>query len=215
MPIDQKNISQRLDELIQLIQSDEPETIGEVTSGTITILEKLYGTNSEKLKAYNQMYQDYVRNPNKYSMIVRDSEILYNTKGILKSIKSEVAAGLVGILELQAQGGIFGDFINLAKESLDENKDVAAVLVSAALEDALKRFAMQNTLDVAEKDMSEVINALKSKGLLRDLQASIVQGHAKLRNKAFHANWDKIDTASVSSAIAFTESFILDKFSSN
>lgn len=214
MPIDQQNISQRLDELIKSAQSDNPGTIGEVTSGTITILEKLYGKNSEKLKAYIQMYQSYLKDPNKTSGFVR-SKIRYDTLGILKSIKSEVAAGLVGNLELQAQGGIFGDFITLARESLDESKDVAAVLVSAALEDALKRFALQNTLDVAEKDMSEVINALKSKGLLRDPQASIVQGHAKLRNKAFHANWDKIETASVNSAIAFTESFILDNFSSN
>ena len=45
MPIDQKNISQRLDELIQSAQSGDAETVGEVTSGTITILEKLYVSN--------------------------------------------------------------------------------------------------------------------------------------------------------------------------
>jgi len=214
MPIDQEIISQRLDELIQLVSSRSPGDIGEVTSGTISILEILYGSYSEKMKAYIQMYQNYVKEPHKHITSIQN-DIRNATFGVLKSIKSEVAAGLVGNLELQAQGGIFGDFITLARESLDENKDVAAVLVSAALEDALKRFAMQNNLNVAEKDMSEVINALKSKGLLKDPQASIVQGHAKLRNKAFHANWDKIETASVNSAIAFTESFILDNFSSN
>ena len=214
MPIDQEIISQRLDELIQSVQSSNDGCLEEAISSTINILEKLYGTNSEKLKAYIHLYQAYVKAPNKNIASVADS-ICYGTLGILKSIKSEVAAGLVGNLELQAQGGIFGDFITLARESLDESKDVAAVLVSAALEDALKRFALQNNLDVSEKDMSEVINALKSKGLLRDPQASIVQGHAKLRNKAFHANWDKIETASVNSAIAFTERFILDNFGSN
>ncbi|GAI75371.1 unnamed protein product [marine sediment metagenome] len=202
------------EELIKSAQSRKIGCLEEAISSTITILEKLYGTNSEKLKAYIHLYQDYVRNPHKNAAIVYES-IHSGTLGILKSIKSEVAAGLVGNLELQAQGGIFADFITLARESLDENKDVAAVLVSAALEDALKRFALQSNLDVAEKDMSEVINALKSKGLLKDPQASIVQGHTKLRNKAFHANWDNIETASVNSAIAFTESFILDKFSSN
>jgi hypothetical protein len=58
-----------------------------------------------------------------------------------------------------------------------------------------------------------VINALKTKGLLKDLQASIAKSHKELRKKAFHANWDKIDNTSVSSAIAFTESFILENFS--
>ena len=87
------------------------------------------------------------------------------------------------------------------------------MLVSAALEDALKRFALQNGLDVADADMVKVINALKSKGLLKDPQASIVQGYAQFRNKAFHANWDKIEKESVNSAIGFTETFILKHFS--
>jgi len=213
MPIDQEIISQRLDELMQSAQSRSPGITGEVTSGTITILEKLYGTNSEKLKAYIQMYQVYVRDPHRRAGIER--QIRDDTLGILKSIKSEVAAGLVGSLTLQAQGGIFGDFIFLAKQSLDENKDVAAVLVSAALEDALKRLALQNGLDVADANMEQVINALASKGLLKGPQISIAKGHKELRKKAFHANWDKIDGTSVSSAIAFTESFILENFNSN
>ena len=213
MPIDQERISQRLDELIKLGESRHDTTVmGQVTSGTITILETLYGPNSEKVKAYTQLYQNYVRNPNRTVIRVL-SNMLSHTSGVLKSIKSEVEAGLVGNLGLQAQGGIFGDFVTLARESLDESKDVAAVLVSAALEDALKRFALQNELNVPDANMEQVINALKSKGLLKDPQASIVQSHAKLRNKAFHANWDKIEKASVNSAIGFTETFILEHFS--
>jgi len=211
MPIDQNSISLRLDELIQLVNSRNAESIGEITSGTISILEKLYGANNEKLKAYNLLYQEYARSKHKYAGSIQN-DIRYGTLGVLKSIKSEVEAGLVGNLELRAQGGIFGDFINLARESLDENKDVAAVLVSAALEDALKRFALQNDLDVADANMEQVINALKSKGLLRDPQASIAKGHKELRKKAFHANWDTIEKASVNSAIGFTETFILENF---
>ena len=45
--------------------------------------------------------------------------------------------------------------------------------------------------------MSQVINALKSKGLLKDPQATIVQSYVKLRNKVFHAEWDKIEKESV------------------
>ena len=211
MPIDKETIIQRIDYLIDLQKSQNPEVIGEITSGTISILENLYGANNEKLKAYIQMYQDYIKDPKKYAQTVED-RLRYATLGVLKSIKSEVETGLVGNLELQAQGGIFGDFITLAKESLDENKDVAAVLVCAALEDSLKRFALQKGLDVAEEDMPQVINALKSKGILKGPQASIAQSYTKFRNKAFHASWDKIDKTSVSSAIGFTESFILENF---
>ena len=213
MPIDKENISRRLDELIQVAQSEQTGSIGigEITSGTISILEKLYGSNSEKMKAYNQHHQDYAQHKYKTYPYVLD-DMRCTTLGVLKSIKSEVEAGLVGNLELQAQGGIFGDFITLARGSLDENKNVAAVLVSAALEDALKRFALQNNLDVADANMEQVINALKSKGLLKDPQASIAKGHKELRKKAFHANWDKIEKASVNSAIGFTETFILENF---
>jgi len=211
MPIDKENIYRRLNELIQVAQSQQSGVIGEISSGTISILEKLYGANSEKLRAYIQMYQDYVKDPKKD--IPRVCRTLrHNTSGVLTSIKSEVELGLVSNLELQAQGGIFGDFITLARQSLDENKDVAAVLVSAALEDALKRFALQNDLDVANANMEQVINALKNKGLLKEPQASIAKGHKELRKKAFHANWDKIEKASVNSAIGFTETFVLENF---
>jgi len=212
MPIDKETIIQRIDYLIDLQKSQNPEVIGEITSGTISILENLYGANNEKLKAYIQMYQDYIKDPKKYAQTVED-RLRYATLGVLKSIKSEVETGLVGNLELQAQGGIFGDFITLAKESLDENKDVSAVLVSAALEDALKRFALQNALGVEDANMEQVINALKSKGLMKDPQASLAKTHKQLRKYAFHANWDKIDKTSVSSAIGFTENFILENFS--
>lgn len=217
MPVNQKSILQRLDKLIELAQpkGNIQENVGEITSSTINILEILYGANSEKMKAYVQLYQPYARDQGKdYPKGYPVSEsIRSDTLGVLKSIKSEIEAGLVGNLELQAQGGIFGDFITLAKESLDESKDVAAVLVSAALEDALKRFAVQNGLYVAEKDMLQVINALKGKGLLKGPQASIAQSYTKFRNKAFHAEWATIDKPSVSSAISFTEGFILENFS--
>ena len=203
-----------MDELIKLAQPGKARSIetGEVTSGTISLLDKLYGHNSEKLKAYNQLYQDYVKNKYKDSIGAINS-ICSNTLGVLKSIKSEVEEGLVGNLELQAQGGIFGDFITLAKESLDESKDVAAVLVSAALEDALKKFAFQNGLDVDDASMEQVINALKREGLLKGGQASLAKSHKQLRKYAFHANWEKIDKISVNSAIAFTQDFILEHFS--
>jgi len=212
MPIYKESISRRLDELIELAKTKQfgPAEGGEVTSGTISILEKLYDPHSDKVKAYNQLCQHFVKYPDDCSVV---HSICTATIGILNSIKSEVEAGLVGNLELQAQGGIFGDFITLAKESLDESKDVAAVLVSAALEDALKKFALQKGLDVDDANMEQVINALKSEGLIKGTQASLAKGHKQLRKYAFHANWDKIDKVSVNSAIGFTESFILEHFS--
>jgi len=211
MPVDKETVSQRLEELVQSAKSRNQGCIEEAISGTISILESLYGGNSEKTKSYIQLHQDYAHNVMKGRGVTGDRMRLA-TLGVLNSIKSEVETGLVGNLQIEAQGGIFGDFVALARESIDQSKDVAAVLICAALEDALKRFALQNSLDVAEADMAQVINALKSKGVLRDPQASIIQAYSKLRNKAFHAQWDKIEKESVNSAIVFTEQFLISNF---
>ncbi len=205
MQIDKNNIIKRINELIDLEDN-------EVVSGTIAILEQIYGTNSQKTKAFLEQHSACCKNPERMPHIIRE-HLADSAKGILHSIKSEVEAGLVGSIQLQAQGGVFSDFLSLAKNSLDDNKDVAAVLACAALEDALKRYAEQQGLSVSDADMSQVINALKAKGLLKDPQASIVQSYVKLRNKAFHAEWDKIEKESVGAAIGFTEQFILSNFS--
>jgi hypothetical protein len=132
---------------------------------------------------------------------------------ILGAAKAEIEGDWLFTVEGQVSAEIFADFIALAKESLDDNKDVAAVLACAALEDALKRVAIKENLDADDKDMSEVINALKAGGVLKGPQAKIVQSYVKLRNKAFHADWEKIDKESVSSLIGFTEQFLLTHFS--
>jgi len=131
-------------------------------------------------------------------------------KQILQAARDEISGQWLFTVKGLVSAEILGDFIALGKQTLDENKDVAAVLVCAALEDSLKRVAMQKGLCVEDKDMPEVINALKANGLIKGSQVPIAKGYAKLRNKAFHAEWDKIDKPEVSSAIGFTEQFILE-----
>ncbi len=138
-----------------------------------------------------------------------DPEHVKAGKNILLAVKDEIAGGWLLTVKGLVSSEILADFLTLAKESLDQSKDVAAVLACAALEDALKRVAMQKGLDVEDKDMSEVINALKANGTLKGSQTSIAKGYVKLRNKAFHAEWDKIEKPEVSSAIGFTEQFLL------
>ena len=116
-------------------------------------------------------------------------------------------------LEVQAAADVFGSFVAAAKQAMKENsKDVAAVIASAALEDALKRYAVRNGLDVDDKTMAHVINALKSKGLVSGAQKSLLGGMLMTRNNAMHADWDKITEPEVSSLIGFVEKFLLTSF---
>ncbi len=170
-------------------------------SASLSFLERIFGTS----QTYYKEFIEHVRNnwPS-------HTEVGIN---ILQAAKAEIEGGWLFTVEGQVSAEIFADFIALAKEALDDNKDVAAVLACAALEDALKRVAIKENLDVDDKDMSEVINALKAKGVIKGAQVPIVQSYVKLRNKAFHAEWDKFDKESVSSVIGFTEQFLLTNFS--
>jgi hypothetical protein len=133
--------------------------------------------------------------------------------GVFQGAKLDYEKGCYVSLERQVSGEVFGDFIAASKKALDEgNKDVAAVLACAALEDALKRFANSNGLNVDGKDMSEVIGALKSKGLVGGAQKSILETMPKTRNTAMHADWSKISALEVGGVIGFTEQFLLQNF---
>lgn len=135
-------------------------------------------------------------------------------RGIFLSAKDDFEGGYVFDVDLRVSGEVFGDFIGLAKQSLAEgNKDVAAVLACAALEDALKRFALANDLSVEDKGMQDVVNALKGAGLVAGAQKSLLDAMPRIRNFALHANWDKISEPDVGSVLAFVEQFLLTKFS--
>ena len=92
-------------------------------------------------------------------------------------------------------------------------KDVAAVLACAALEDALKRLALLNNLEVSDKTMQDVVNALKAKGLVGGAQKSLLDTMPKIRDYTMHANWDKITPQDVGSVMGFVEQLLLVKFS--
>jgi len=136
-------------------------------------------------------------------------------KGVFLSAKEDYEGGYVFDVDLRVSGEVFGDFVTLARQSLAEgHSDVAAVLACAALEDALKRFALANGLAVSDKSMQEVVAALKSKGLVSGAQKSLLDAMPKLRDFAMHANWEKLSAPDVSSVIGFVEQFLLSKFSS-
>ncbi|KVD10046.1 hypothetical protein WK09_18220 [Burkholderia ubonensis] len=133
---------------------------------------------------------------------------------IFRSAKDDFDGGYVFDVELRVSGEIFGDFVVLARQALSEgHKDVAAVLASAALEDALKRYAVVQGLEIDEKSMQDVVNLLKSAGLVGGAQKTLLDAMPKLRNFALHAQWDKLTEPDVNSIIGFVEQFLLNKFS--
>jgi hypothetical protein len=86
------------------------------------------------------------------------------------------------------------------------------VLACAALEDALKRYAAANNLDIEGKAMSDIVNALKSASLVSGAQKSLPEKMPAIRNLALHGEWGKIDESTVGSVLGYVENFLLTKF---
>ena len=135
-------------------------------------------------------------------------------QGIFQSARESFEGGYVFDVELTVSAEIFRDFVILAKQALSEGqKDVAAVLAAAALEDTLKRYAKANGLAVDDATMQEVIGAMKSNGLVSGARRSLLDAMPRFRNSAMHAEWAKVTEPEVSSVIGFVEQFLLTEFS--
>lgn len=169
-----------------------------------SLIRAVYGESSPQYQNFLALYND----------CTGDDHQVEGLLGLFLAAKSDFDGGYVFNVDLRVSGEVFGDFVVLAKQALSEgHKDVAAVLACTALEDALKRFAAVNGLSVDGQTMQDVINALKSKGLVAGAQKSLLDAMPKIRNHALHANWDKISETEVSSVIGFVEQFLLSKFS--
>ena len=139
---------------------------------------------------------------------------LFNSiRGIFLGAKSDIDRGYIFDLQRSMSGELFGDFVAAAKAALAEgHHTVATVLACAALEDALKRYAVSQGLQVEGQTMDAVVNALKSKGLVTGAQKSLLSAMPKVRNNAMHAEWDKLTPQDAGSVIGFVEQFLLVNF---
>ena len=202
-------ILNRIDRLLEkgldkLSYSDGVSSVdaAEISLAATDIFTTIYGTGSPQL--------DMVKEAQDREDTVTTAHHMH---GYLREIRETITDGLIVDIQSEARGEALGDFLVLARESLDaEQKDVAAVLACAALEDALKRCANARGLNVQDKNMNEVVNALKADGVIRRNQGALLSAFVKLRNDALHARWAAIDTTGVTSIIAFTEEFLAKQF---
>ncbi len=194
-------IQQRFDELAQASSQIEAEWHKWSTS-VLNLLQNAFGSQSIHYQNLRRIYDS------RYPLLDPQAPL-----DIFRAAKEDYEGGYIFSLEKAVSGEVFGDFVLLAKQSLDEgHKDVAAVLACAALEDALQRYACAEGIDVAGAEMTTVVNALKSKGLVNAAQKTLLEAMPKIRNYAMHANWDKIRREDVGSVIGFVEWFLLEKF---
>ena len=181
----------------------DQETFQRWASSAMHLLANVFGEGSPHFRNFAAAYEQF--NGIGYQ--------LAPVRGVFLAAKADFDGGYLFSVQAAISGEIFGDFVTAGKAALsDGNKDVAAVLICAALEDALKRFAQMQGLETKDHDMTDVINSLKGAGLLSGPQKSLVDAMPRIRNAAMHADWDKITPQDVGSVLGFVEQFLLTKF---
>ena len=175
-----------------------------------------WATSAENLirAVYGQSAPHYVNFREAYSDCQGRESQVNTLRSIFNSAKDDFEGGYVFNVEMRISGEIFGDFVALARQSLSEGqKDVAAVLACAALEDAIKRLAQAGGIATDGKTMVDLVNALKSAGLVAGAQKSLLDAMPRIRNMAMHAEWAKLTEPDVSSVLGYVEQLLLSKFS--
>lgn len=128
--------------------------------------------------------------------------ILQKVHGVLQSILVEANNGLLAKLEHQVFATAFDDFLDHAEEFHRSGKlKESAVLVSAVLEDTLKRIAIKNNVTVTGLSLDPLIDELAKLGVFNLVKAKRMKSCAGIRNAALHAEWEKLDLKDVGMAI--------------
>ena len=185
----------------------QPEQFYAWATSALNAIQGVFGKESPHYQRFEQEMKSISNN------FVWDRK-LDTFRGIFLGAKSDVDGGHLFALQASFSGEIFGDFVATAKAALAEGQHtVAAVLACAALEDALKRFAVSNGLSIDGQTMEDVVNSLKAKGLVSGAQKTLLAAMPKIRNQAMHAEWSKLTPQDVGSVIGYVEQFLLSHFS--
>jgi hypothetical protein len=216
--LDDAKIKARIDELVRLAETGNPSDgaiASELYSGAVTMLGLTHGENSSQMGALREAVASNQKSDKAEYLITLG--IFTASAGCLKSLKREVEAGLVGDLRREVTGEVLSDLLQLAKAAIDEGteggKNVAAVLVSAAFEDTIRRLGALHCAIHTREALPDILLRLKTAGILKGSQVGVVQSHFQFRNDAMHADWNKIDVVSVKTVMALVQELLLKHFS--
>jgi hypothetical protein len=200
----------RIDDLLK----KQPVDGMELYQATLSLLVSVYGQKSVQVESLNKLRDEAFEQQG--GLQFRVQSLIPGVLGTVKNLKAEIECGLLGSLKQQFTGEILSDFIVLARGAAAEKeegaKNVAAVLAAAAFEDTIRRLGSEYAGIVDRPKLSDIIVALKEKGILQGSQVGIAQSFLNFRNNSLHADWDKIEKASVESVLGFVEQLLLKHF---
>jgi len=205
------DILKRVDELLFFVPGVQEAP--QLSQGAVSLLTLVYGSKSPQVA---QLQTDFAAFHQLKAPGFKGQQISLVAQGALRNLKREIETGLTGNLKQQVASEVLTDFIQLARNVLNEPgdgaKNVAAVLTAASFEDTIRRMGETLAGVMGHDDLSDVLTKLKDAGVVQSPQVGIAQSYLSFRNHALHANWEKIDRTSIHSVLAFVEQLLLKHF---
>ena len=124
--------------------------------------------------------------------------VITKMKGLLESAQHEWAEGMLRKIEYIIAAETFDDFLDHATAYHKGEKTIeASVLASAVLEDTIKKIAAKNSVSATGKSLDPLIDKLVKANVFDGVKAKRAKAYAAVRDKALHAEWDKLDIRDV------------------
>lgn len=140
------------------------------------------------------------------------TSVVQKILGLLKAVFTEWEHGLLRKVEYIVAASTFDDFLDHAVAYHKGNKKVeASVLMSAVLENTIRKIAQKNDIPTEGQALEQVIDSLQKADVFTPVKAKRVKGFASVRNRALHAEWDAFDIRDVGDSIAGTRE-LLEEF---
>lgn len=143
---------------------------------------------------------------------------IYDGSGILRALRTEVAADWLRTVRALVSADIFGDYLEMAEHLLTESyKDPAGVLVGGVLEGHLRTLATNRQIDLTYisngRTLRKTADALNSElykaAAYTSLDQKAVLSWLDLRNRAAHGQYATYTGEQVATMLSGVRDFIL------
>jgi hypothetical protein len=84
------------------------------------------------------------------------------------------------------------------------------VIAGVVFEDTIRRICSDHNIVEPNNNVDRLINALKTKGIIKGQQKEQAKLAAYVRSKATHALWDEFDKSGVEATIQITKQLLPD-----
>lgn len=128
--------------------------------------------------------------------------LLQKIQGVLRSVQAEASNGLLAKIEYQVFATAFDDFLDHASDFHKSGKaKESAILISAVLEDALKRIAVKYGISPSGFSLDPLVDELTKVGVFTSVKAKRIKSYSGVRNSALHAEWENLDLRDIGNVI--------------